>query len=799
MKTLSILAISVLFAAAAAASVGDGDNVSLVGRDGDGPSEAVAYTDDLILHGRGSLLEILDRTTLARRGMVVLGGAVADITCRDDLAYVAAGRGGLRIVSVADPAHPVELGHLDGLGYPYALALAGDLVLMVHAADGMAVIDAASPAAPRLLASVPIAGGAADIAARGAQAIVAEGPDGLEVFDLGDPARPVSLFVAGTVGDAWGLAVFGDQVFTAEPAGLSVYDLTGTGIEHVATLGLSPYPTSLSIVGDILLATSYGFGFHLVDISDPGAMSPYSYTPSTDRVFGAAFDGRFAYLAASVAGLRTIDAADPAHPLAVGTVATPGSACQVAVAGDLAAFASAAAGLRLIDLADPAGPVDLGTWRDGRQMDDVDLVGHLAYVSQGTAGIGVVDVSDPASPVEVGRFAPAGFPVRSFAIAGSLGYAATAYAPCLRVLDLAAPQSPVEVAALDMDANVAQVAVADDRAYLAAGNQGLLVVDIGDPQGPDLLQRLPMHGDATLVGVAGGHAFVIRTVFQDYIHDSWLRIYDLTGHQVAFVTELALDTWVHTLAVELPYVYLGADGAVRVIDVSTPSAPAEVGNFEVATTPQGLFARDRGIVVGDDTAGIWTLHNDHAEVAVELSGLSARREADGVRLSWATTAPLGIATYAIWRQEDGAARVVAGSLAGRDPATYDFLDTQAPAAACSYLIEGRRLDQGSVWFGPATAPALTGGAAWLRCWPNPVRASATFAFALSSPSTVHLDVYDLRGRRVADVERGEFRAGLHQIVWDRRDDLGRPVAAGTYLARLSGADVVRTVKVLVED
>ena len=245
--------------------------------------------------------------------------------------------------------------------------------------------------------------------------------------------------------------------------------------------------------------------------------------------------------------------------------------------------------------------------------------------------------------------------------------------------------------------------------------------------------------------------------------------------------------------------YLGGDGLLKVIDVSVPPIPAEVGHFQFAMTPAGLFVRDRDVVVGNDDAGIWVVHNTHAEVAVELSGLAARRDAAGVRLSWETTTTLGIASYTVWRQEGGGPRAAVAAVAARDPFAYTVLDGLAPAAACTYWVEGVLAAGGSIWLGPATAAAATGSVVSLRCWPNPVRSAATFGFALPAPATVQLEVFDLRGRRVATVQGGEFAAGSHQAVWDRRDDGGQPVAAGTYLARLSGPDFVRTAKVLVRD
>ena len=68
--------------------------------------------------------------------------------------------------------------------------------------------------------------------------------------------------------------------------------------------------------------------------------------------------------------------------------------------------------------------------------------------------------------------------------------------------------------------------------------------------------------------------------------------------------------------------------------------------------------------------------------------------------------------------------------------------------------------------------------------PNPVAGRATFSYAVPVSAVVELSVYDLRGRRVALVKREEVIPGQHQIIWSGRDDAGRNLASGNYVAAL---------------
>ncbi|MCA9754697.1 MAG: S8 family serine peptidase [Candidatus Eisenbacteria bacterium] len=75
--------------------------------------------------------------------------------------------------------------------------------------------------------------------------------------------------------------------------------------------------------------------------------------------------------------------------------------------------------------------------------------------------------------------------------------------------------------------------------------------------------------------------------------------------------------------------------------------------------------------------------------------------------------------------------------------------------------------------------------------PNPFRDETTLRFQVPATDEVHLDVYDVGGRRVRQLVTGSVEAGVHTVKWDGRDDRGSVVASGLYFYRLSqGGDYV---------
>jgi hypothetical protein len=68
--------------------------------------------------------------------------------------------------------------------------------------------------------------------------------------------------------------------------------------------------------------------------------------------------------------------------------------------------------------------------------------------------------------------------------------------------------------------------------------------------------------------------------------------------------------------------------------------------------------------------------------------------------------------------------------------------------------------------------------------PNPFNPRTTLRFELTAGATVELAVFDMSGRRIATLAAGHRAAGRHEAEWQGRDDAGRSVPSGVYLARL---------------
>ena len=78
--------------------------------------------------------------------------------------------------------------------------------------------------------------------------------------------------------------------------------------------------------------------------------------------------------------------------------------------------------------------------------------------------------------------------------------------------------------------------------------------------------------------------------------------------------------------------------------------------------------------------------------------------------------------------------------------------------------------------------------------PNPFNPHTELRFFLGRRADVQMSIFDVRGRRVAELVDDSMTAGTHRVVWDGRDDDDRPAASGVYFVRLAALDEVHVRK-----
>jgi hypothetical protein len=82
-------------------------------------------------------------------------------------------------------------------------------------------------------------------------------------------------------------------------------------------------------------------------------------------------------------------------------------------------------------------------------------------------------------------------------------------------------------------------------------------------------------------------------------------------------------------------------------------------------------------------------------------------------------------------------------------------------------------------------------------YPNPFNPETAISFSLNERSNVRLEVYNIRGQRVAMLVDDELPQGEHRVVWNGKTDNGNSVGSGVYFYRLTADNYIKTRKMML--
>jgi hypothetical protein len=545
------------------------EGIELVGHLGGKQATAVTVRGGTAYVGFGLQFAVLDLTSAAsprRLGYLVLPGPVVDIALVGPYAYVVTGHGaGMYVVDVSNPKVPVALTRTY-TGPSLSAVVVSDGYAYVSS-DAVHVLDLSDPTTPIEVAA--FRPGGPGPAPRGEVAAVVAGhayvvyndfyarTGGFWIVDVSEPARPIQL----------GALPFAEPVHELVVAGDYAYLLLGRGIGQLAVVDVRDpqHPVEIHLPDDTTWrAQSLAVDGHILYLADPGRPDP-------------------------VGSLQILDIVDPACPLPEGRY--EGFAPEVP---DLAlveqrAYLAVGDGLVVVDVSDPERPERVGNYRhdalpgSGRA---VTVDGPYAYVAAGEAGLQVVDVSDPANPRAVAAYDTAGHSW-DVALVGGYAFLADEYNG-LRILDVTDPLHPAEVGAYDVPGPYEffhGVAVDGPFVYVADGSitdTGLWVVDAADPVRPVPVSFLPLvgNGGEELPPRVEGVVAMGSTVYLA-AGTAGLRVVDVSD-PAAPVEVGAYDTpgRADNLVATGRWVYL-MDGDLRIVDLGDRTAPALVGFYDV--------------------------------------------------------------------------------------------------------------------------------------------------------------------------------------------------------------------------
>ena len=314
----------------------------------------------------------------------------------------------------------------------------------------------------------------------------------------------------------------------------------------------------------------------VLDVSDPAAVTPLGSVQLPDNGYDLVVSGSLAYVAAWDAGLAIVDVSDPNAPLLVGGYDTTGAARGVALDAGGRAYVAHYNGMEILNVSNPASPLRLGGTTGVTEA--VEVVGSLAYLARGNSGLGIYDVSNPALPRGKGGLSSIGGYAEDLDVEGTLAYVAADYQGLI-VIDVSDPAACVQLARHEKSAE--NVLARGSTVYFTNVYDGVEVLDTSVPSSPVWLAKFEPRTVMTPHGIflSGDRLYVADAARQT------LDIADVSNPasplRLGGYEEVRQPGYATRIGPSHVYVYDQAVARWRILDVSKPDAPQQVGTSDI--------------------------------------------------------------------------------------------------------------------------------------------------------------------------------------------------------------------------
>ncbi len=547
---------------------------------------------------------------------------------------------------ISDPANPQQLGSYNSLENLYNLVVQGTTAYVAAGLDGLYIFDVSNPTMPTLLGTYD-SDFASYVQVSGDYAYLSDSELSLLVIDISNPASPslVDTYVA--TGDPRDIHIDGTTAYAVySGVGLVTLDISNpASIQQIGTYSMSPSLSGSLLDIEVEGSTAYvaggGHGLHIFDVSNlaaPSLTSSYFTSEVAQRV---SIQNSLAYVANSLTGIQVIDVSTPASPTLhgyiddtlvnaqditlVGDVAyiadrenglqvynttnigtpliatqdTPDVARGVAVSGSTAYVADFESGVQFYDITDPANPTPIGSYAGLEYANGIAANGDTLYVATNNDGFFVIDASDPSNPALLGSIPGSTLPLLvDVTLEGNIAHVQTVGSNgSFHSIDISDPMNPTLLRTTYFSTNTRDFVAEGTTAYLAAGSDGLHIVDTSNPGWDVFLGTYtlsnPSHRAAG-IAVDGDIAYLSYDRSSQF--DSGLFILDIsdpTNPQElgSIETEgdaLNVEVIGTNVCVAFDASYTNGQneyvrvGGIQVIDASDPTAPTMLGTWDQA-------------------------------------------------------------------------------------------------------------------------------------------------------------------------------------------------------------------------
>ncbi|HKJ04362.1 MAG TPA: hypothetical protein VJ974_02105 [Geopsychrobacteraceae bacterium] len=464
---------------------------------------------------------------------IALPGKPSALVYENGILFIATVNSGVLVYDVTDHEKPALMTSIAPERHVSTILVDDHILYLGDKLGRIALYNIRNPAVPSLLGEITTGGWVTGITRKGDRLYLADNYYGLIVLNIEKPEFPQIVARIAVKGQARSVALYHGYAYIAcSVNGLQLVSLDS--LEDVlmdfsdriySGFNALDYVTQTLVDDDWIYIADSRYSLQILKRRNGKKAVMVSSLATTGRIMGFARKGNFLYLAENEEGVSVVDVSDPRYPRMVNNLRFSGKATGLAVEGDTLVVASLRTGIFRLDISTPWEPRLVETIPIEDRVRDVDISDGYLYVAAERGGVKVFKIeSEQASSMLKSIDFP--WPMSNFSLALAIkeqdGYLYVANgADGLLIVDVGDPEKAHVAARLDLSAGVfTSINLEGTRGYITDTRSGVHLIDISNPESPRNLGRVitlngihdvQTHGESLLVSAGGkGMAEILR-------------------------------------------------------------------------------------------------------------------------------------------------------------------------------------------------------------------------------------------------------------------------------------------------
>jgi hypothetical protein len=481
----------------------------------------------------------------------------------------------------SSPILPNFIESITGDGSQYLYAACG--------ASGVQVLDISNPSSPALAGSYDTLGYTEDIYLKDNHAILADGPNGIQVLDISVPSSPQWVSEAYSLAYAYDIEMSGNTLYAAGGgSGLLVVDLSNVAqLQEKGVVSMDGFLYALAISGKSLYSANAWGGVGMADISDPLVPKVLDALTTNGWAMDVDIENTSLLVMDGTDGVRLYDISNSSPQLSI-LYEDTGFTYQGILQGSHAFVTDKEQGLLTLDFSNKNDPRLVHNYLPILDARRVTMSGNAAYVAAGLSGMRAIDLSSPAKPQEAFWFDTEGGYANKVLVEGNTAYLSTHLATQypLRIFDISDPLHPQLVGQVPNDEavfNSAFRSLAYSNGYIYVPGENFdIAVDVQDATNPKVMGNIPFENPIN----ADAQGNLLITV-----NNNELQLVDVSDPSaLAEISKFARTTTGEGIVfLDETTVVTSSDSGIMVVDVSNPASPRQISNLAVQGTVMEIF------------------------------------------------------------------------------------------------------------------------------------------------------------------------------------------------------------------